>query len=66
MNLEFFEFSLRKLVIAKTFGIPLLIADYAFDVFSYIQLGTALKIILLIIGSYLLGCTVDYLIYKSR
>lgn len=62
--MEFLRFNLRKLVIAKMIGIPLLITDYAFDVFSQMPLNTTTKIFFLVFGTYLIGCTIDHLMKK--
>ncbi len=64
---EFFGVTLNKIIIAKIFGIPLLIADITFGIFSYFQINTIVKVSILILFSYIAACLVDYFIeFKKR
>ncbi len=65
MKTEFFKLNINKIIIAKIFGIPLLIADALFNIFSYFHMSSLVKVILLIAGSYILACFIDNAM-KSR
>ncbi|MBI2084817.1 MAG: hypothetical protein HYT70_04395 [Candidatus Aenigmarchaeota archaeon] len=59
---EFFKITLNKIVIAKVFGIPLLIADFAFNIFSYFETSVIAKVSILVVASYTAACLIDYFI----
>ncbi|MBI2543201.1 MAG: hypothetical protein HYW24_03380 [Candidatus Aenigmarchaeota archaeon] len=60
MNWEFFKLTLNKIIIAKIFGVPLLIADLIFNIFSYFQISIIIKVFVLVMVSYVVACLVEY------
>lgn len=63
---EFFNLTLNKILIAKIFGIPLIIADLLFDIFSYFKVYTVVKVVALVVASYLLACAIDYSLSRKK
>lgn len=63
---DFFKITLNKIVIAKAFGIPLLIADLMFNIFSYFHVHVVVKVLALIAVSYSLACAIDYSIQRRK
>lgn len=63
---EFFQLNLNKIVIAKIIGIPLIVLDLVYNIFSYFQTSELMKVGVIILGSYLIACEIDFISKKNN